>query len=537
MLVSTHGAVRASRRRTRAALGAAALCATSATLLVAAGAAPAAITTGPIDPASGFPFSYADDVQGFAVQQCQDDSGFCLETPRPDPSRPISVPDNYTEDGEGFWWLAEAVVPNAGTGIARFVKESAFDNDVISQDHQVAFSRIRFRFQGLVTGATYRVTHPYGVDEIPADPDPGAPGTGRINFTEDVGCIAPPCGAFPALSNERVTSFLRWDPTVGPAAPDGYVGNPLVEHKVIGSPLGTNFVRLERLDAPGGLVVETVGESDDFVVQGKLAGDPPPPAPHLGLSTTSLTFPHRQAGTQSAPQTVTVRNHGTADMHVGTLALADGDTADFALASNTCDGATLAAGAACSVQVRFTPAHSGHLTATLRVPSDAPGNPHGVALTGDGDPAVVSGPGGGSSAGGGGPVTTIIQRVVPGLGPASRPTVAGLIARPLAVRNLSLARRISAARLRAEGLRVTMRLPGGTEVVRVAIHRARDGRRSGPALVRALRLPGASGPYVLRLRSRDVRRLRPGAYVLEVAPARDLDDRGAASRIGFSVTR
>jgi hypothetical protein len=25
--------------------------------------------------------------------------------------------------------------------------------------------------------------------------------------------------------------------------------------------------------------------------------------------------------------------------------------------------------------------------------------------------------------------------------------------------------------------------------------------------------------------------------VLEVAPARDLDDRGAASRIGFSVTR
>src|SRR3954462_7076922 len=81
-----HDTARASRRRPRAALAAAALCATPApplfsarappaTLLFSAGAAPASVTTGPVDAGSGFPFSYADDVGKFALEQCQDNSG------------------------------------------------------------------------------------------------------------------------------------------------------------------------------------------------------------------------------------------------------------------------------------------------------------------------------------------------------------------------------------------------------------------------------------------------------------------------------
>ena len=99
-----------------------------------------------------------------------------------------------------------------------------------------------------------------------------------------------------------------------------------------------------------------------------------------------------------------------------------------------------------------------------------------------------------------------------------------------------MARRITVARLRSQGLRFAMRLPRGTEVLRVAVYRERNGRRTGGALVRALRLPAVSGPYVVHMRSRDiVRRLRPGRYVLEVTPGRDLDDRGATSRIRFRV--
>jgi hypothetical protein len=530
----THDTARVSRTRPRAAIAAAALCATTAALLFSAGTAPAAITTGPVDPGSGFPFSYHDDVQNFALEQCQDLSGFCIETPRPHPDQPISVPDNYTEDEEGFWWLADATVPNAGTGLARFAKESAFDTPGINQGHQVSFSRIRFRFQGLVTGDTYRVTHPYGIDEIVAEADPN--GGGRINFTNDVGCIAPPCGAFPALAGDPITAFLRWDPTVGPQAPDGYVGNGVTPHAVIGSPTNTNFVRLEHLvpQAPPLLPAPVlVGQTSQFIVQGKLAGDPPPPAPHIALSTTSLGYGSREVGSPSAPKPVAITNHGTADMTVGPLALAAGDAGDFALANDTCSGRTIAAGAGCSVDVRFAPAHTGELAATLNVPSNSPGGMRSVALSGIGTAPVAPAGGGAATS-----TKTTVTSVIPVVGQPAAAAVAGVSSRSLGVSKLTLAQRISVTRVRAEGLRLVMQMPRATQVVRIAIYRERNGRRAGSALARALRLPSGSGRYVVRLRDRALlRSLRPGRYTIDVTPGRDLDDRGRTSTVTFTVTR
>ncbi len=537
MKVSTQDAARASRRRPRAALGVAALCATAATMLFSAASAPAAITTGPVDAASGFPFSYTDDVQNFAVEQCQDDSGFCIEAPRPDPTQPISVPDNYTSDGEGFWWLADAVVPNAGTGLARFGKESAFDNDEISSGHQVSFSRIRFRFQGLVAGDTYRVTHPYGVDDLVADPDPGAPGTGRINFTNDVGCIAPPCGDFPAIAGDPITAFLRWDPNVAPAAPAGYIGNAVTPHEVIGSPNGTNFVRLEHIvpqPPPALPLVELVGETDQFAVQGKLAGPPPPPAPHIGFNTRNLAFGDRQVGSPSGAMHVDVTNHGTADMTVGALALTGPDAADFVVATDTCSGQTLAAGTGCGVDVRFSPVHAGDLGATLSVPSNSAGSPHGIVLSGRG---MAAGAAAGSAATGGTNTTTIIRQLIPVVAQPSA-AVAGVTARSaLRVSGLTLARRISISRARSRGLTVAMTLPRGTQVVRLAVYRSRNGLASGRPLVRVLKLPTRSGRYVVHLRSRALlRSLRPGRYAVQVTPGRSLDDRGRTSSLAFTIT-
>jgi hypothetical protein len=535
MKASTQDAARASRRRPRAALGVAALCATAATMLFSATAAPAAITTGPVDAASGFPFSYTDEVQGFALEQCQDISGFCLETPRPDPTQPISVPDNYTVDGEGFWWVAEAVVPNAGTGLARFAKESAFDNDAIENGHQVSFSRIRFRFQGLVEGDTYRVTHPYGIDDLVAEPDPK--GGGRINFTNDVGCIAPPCGEFPAIGGDPVSSFLQWDPTVAPAAPDGYIGNAVTPHKVIGSPNGTNFVRLEHIvpqPPPSLPLVELVGESDQFTVQGKLAGPPPPPAPHIGFNTRNLAFGDRQVGSPSGAMHVDVTNHGTADMTVGTLALTGPDAADFVVANDTCSGQTLASGTGCGVDVRFSPAHAGDLGATLSVPSNSAGSPHGIVLSGRG---LAAGAAGGAASGGSTNTTTIIRQLIPVV---SQPTgaVAGATARAaLRVSGLTLARRISISRARSRGLTVAMTLPRGTQVVRLAVYRSRNGLASGRPLARVLKLPTRSGDYVVHLRSRALlRSLRPGRYAVQVTPGRSLDNRGRTSSLAFTIT-
>jgi HYDIN/CFA65/VesB family protein len=536
MQVSTQGTVRVSRRRTRAVAGAMALCTTVAALLFSAGVAGAAVTVGPVDPASGFPFSYTDDSDGLTLQQCQDGSAFCIEAPRPDTAAPISVPDNYSPDGEGFWWVADATVPNAGRGLARFAKESAFDNDEISLGHQVAFSRIRFRFEGLVTGASYRITHPFGVTELVAEDDPGAPGTGRINFTNDAGCITPPCGAFPAVAGDPITGLLRWDSSAPQITNADYVGDPTIEHAVQGSPEGTNFVQLERLLPPavpgGDPTPELVGRTDTFLVQGKLAGDPPDPAPHLGMSDASLFLGDREVGSPGPSKTVTITNHGTADLHVSSVRVGGNDASDFAIVSEDCAGATLAPAETCEIEARFMAAHAGNRSAFIQIESDSLGNPHDVALQGNG--RAVSAPPGGSPAASGG-VTTIIQQFIPAT-TAPQATVAGVLQRSLAVRELSAANRITVARLRSKGLRFAMRLPRGVQVLRIAIYRERDGHRSGRALVRALRLPGASGPYVVHMRSREiVRRLRPGRYLVEVTPGRDVDDLGATSRVRFQV--
>ena len=69
----------------------------------------------------------------------------------------------------------------------------------------------------------YTITHPYGKDKIVTDEE------GEINYTEDIGAGGP----FSAALKSRIGTFLKWDPAVGPA-PAGYVGNPDVEHKIVG---------------------------------------------------------------------------------------------------------------------------------------------------------------------------------------------------------------------------------------------------------------------------------------------------------------
>ena len=296
---------RGGRAYTRTGLATVGLVASFAALPVAADAA---LTIQPNAPALGFPASVDDTVGAFSLTSCQDNSGFCVETPAPNPTQPLSVPDNYTPDGEAFYQIAEATVPNAGIGLARFALEQAFTTADPVAGQQIMFGRIRFRFQGLKPGTKYRMTHPYGVDEIVAD------GGGIINSTEDLGCLGPPCD-FTTANYGRITSFLQWDPTVAPAPPAGYIGNFAVAHKVIGGPSGNNFVRLEEV---GGGVV---GETDQFLVQGKLAGAAPAPAPFVVSDAQSLKFNDRQVGNASPTANVTLANHGTAPLSVSSATI------------------------------------------------------------------------------------------------------------------------------------------------------------------------------------------------------------------------
>jgi len=200
-----------------------ALAGTIAAFAALTGTANAALTVQPNAPALTFPASVTDAVGGVSLSLCMDNSGNCIETPAPNPTQPLSVPGNFTPDGEGFYMLADATVPNAGIGLARFALEQAFTGPDPVAGEQILFGRLRFRFGGLKPGTDYQVTHPYGVDVITADSG------GIINETEDLGCLETPCN-FDRVNQSNVGPFLR---QVG--APKGYLGDPGVEAPITGS--------------------------------------------------------------------------------------------------------------------------------------------------------------------------------------------------------------------------------------------------------------------------------------------------------------
>ena len=98
----------------------------------------------------------------------------------------------------------------------------------------------------------------------------------------------------------------------------------------------------------------------------------------LSVAPASLTFASQALNTTSSAQTVTVNNTGTAAASVSVIAT----SGDFSQ-TNTC-GTSIAAGASCTVSVKFTPVASGTRTGSLTIASNASNSPATVALTGTG---------------------------------------------------------------------------------------------------------------------------------------------------------
>ncbi len=210
----------------------------------------------------GFPAWYRDS-NGIRLEACvtlEDPLCSTLPDEVPDPDAPVSYPDNFP--GEFFYQLAgaEVTMTNGVVATVGLDLEGAWAAEEVRDGDQMVFGRVRIRFDA-PDGAKYRITHPYGIDELVAT-DRG------VNMTEDIGTTP---GAFGEAMRSRIGPFLKWDPAVAPAAPAGYVGDPAVEHKVVGSPYNTNFVRIEQLDPATGAVLAQLGSTDLFSVQGRYA--------------------------------------------------------------------------------------------------------------------------------------------------------------------------------------------------------------------------------------------------------------------------
>ena len=108
-------------------------------------------------------------------------------------------------------------------------------------------------------------------------------------------------------------------------------------------------------------------------------------APVAVVSPTSLAFGNQKQQTTSAPKTVTLSNTGTAPLTINSILIGGTNSGDFAR-TTTC-GATLPAGANCSINVTFRPTKKGGRAATLTVTdnSNAVANSkQQVSLTGTG---------------------------------------------------------------------------------------------------------------------------------------------------------
>jgi hypothetical protein len=196
---------------------------------------------GPVSPVDGFPIWYQDNT-GVRLEQC----GVLVADPNcpafgPLPGgvgSPISFPTNYTP--EAFYQLASVTIPTANAGRAVIALNLEQALPTAANGAQITFSRLRVDINNATTNLNYKVTTPAGVTNVTSTNVP--PHAGNVFTTVDTGA-AP--GNFSGALGGHVGPFLKWDPLVAPLAPAGYIGDGFTAHKVVGSPYGTNFVRIE----------------------------------------------------------------------------------------------------------------------------------------------------------------------------------------------------------------------------------------------------------------------------------------------------
>ena len=106
--------------------------------------------------------------------------------------------------------------------------------------------------------------------------------------------------------------------------------------------------------------------------------------PSYTVSPTSVVFGHQLTNVASAPKSVTVTNTSTVALPITSITLSNSGSQPFSQ-SNTC-GSSVAAGAACTINVVFDPASAGFATAALSVNA---GNGAGTQTVGLGGTGVV----------------------------------------------------------------------------------------------------------------------------------------------------
>ena len=220
---------------------------------------------GPVDPANGFPGWYQDVAP-------TGDRAVALELmtnviPAPNPNLPIVFPTNFPD--EVFYFMSHCDLSDGANGaFFEGALEGTFMQGIPVAGEHVVFSRIRMRIDGLQSGATYTIRHPFGTESIVA-------AGGRINITRD---ITPIPGNFAAALSGDVGPFLvPASMTDAQIVPGAMIGDGTALTQVRRGVNGQNFVEIEgpgiELAYPtfAGVLGDNKIRHDLFTLTGKVA--------------------------------------------------------------------------------------------------------------------------------------------------------------------------------------------------------------------------------------------------------------------------
>ncbi|WP_207555785.1 PKD domain-containing protein [Intrasporangium flavum] len=270
--------------------------ATASAAIIGGTPGPGLAAVGPVSATNGYPVWYRDK-NGLRLELCvaAADPLCPARGDLPDETAPVSFPDNYPD--EAFYSLTGAQVDTANAGLARLdmALEGAFSAGPVVDGEQVVFARMRVKMTNVRNDTAYTFTTPVGTKTLKANRD------GLIFDTEDIGIGAP--GDFSGALGGRIGPFLTWDTFGTRTDPallgDTYVGDGVTEHRIKGSPYGTNVFRVEgpnvnpsaTTDAcptVAGPVTDCI-ETDLFTVQGKVATT-------AGVSADAATYSRSSEG-------------------------------------------------------------------------------------------------------------------------------------------------------------------------------------------------------------------------------------------------
>jgi hypothetical protein len=106
------------------------------------------------------------------------------------------------------------------------------------------------------------------------------------------------------------------------------------------------------------------------------------------LSSSTISFANTSVGVTTAAQTVTLTNTGSATLNIASIVLGGTNPTDFN-ETNNC-GATLTAGAYCTISATFTPAAALSYSATVTITDDAKPATQVLTLSGAGSSSAIT---------------------------------------------------------------------------------------------------------------------------------------------------